>query len=250
MTKVIPISAGIGNCFLVIENTSIFLVDTGSKGFEYKIAKAITSRGYNLSDLKFIFLTHTHYDHAGSAAKIKELTSAPIIVHESEVDYLVAGFHPMPKGTSLFYKIIIALGKFGNKTKNKVDAVTPDITFSDYYDLNKFGFDANIIHTPGHTKGSSCLIINKNALVGDTLFNVFGSNYPPFANDTKLLKYSWEVLLDENDVLFYYPAHGKRIKRDEFKMQGFKKINSLYHHLFPGKLSTNFIFKSGNDSTT
>jgi len=107
MTKIFPISAGVGNCFLVIQNNKFFLVDTGNAGYEEKIATAITSRGLKLKDLQFIFLTHTHYDHAGSAHALKEKTGAKIIVHESEANYLIDGFHPIPKGTSPFFKIII-----------------------------------------------------------------------------------------------------------------------------------------------
>jgi hypothetical protein len=44
MTKVIPIKAGIGNCFLIIQGDKFFLVDSGEKDNESNIAKAITSR--------------------------------------------------------------------------------------------------------------------------------------------------------------------------------------------------------------
>jgi len=217
MTKVIPIKAGIGNCFLVIQDDKFFLVDTGEKGFENKIATTITSRGLKIKDLQFILLTHTHYDHAGSAYELKKMTGASIIVHESEVDYLIDGFHPLPKGTSLFFKMIIALGSLRKKSKNIIKGVKPDIIFSNSLNLNKLGFNAKIIHTPGHTKGSSCLIINEYAFVGDTMFNVFGSIYPPFANDTVILINSWKSLLEE-DVKFYYPAHGKRITKHQFEI--------------------------------
>jgi len=222
MIKIIPIKAGVGNCFLVIQNNKFFLVDTGNAGYEDKILTAITSRGLNPLDLQFIFLTHTHYDHAGSAYAIKEKTGSKIIVHESEADYLINGFHPIPNGTSPFFKIIIAFGRINEKSRSSFKAVIPDITFSDSIDLQEFGLDAKIIHTPGHTKGSSCLIIDKYAFVGDTMFNIMGKIYPPFANDTDLLIKSWKKLHDSN-LCYYYPAHGKRITYDELETQMLKK---------------------------
>ena len=135
MTKVFPISAGVGNCFLVIQNNKFFLVDTGNAGYEEKIAKAITSRGLKLKDLQFIFLTHTHYDHAGSAYALKERIGGKIIVHKSEANYLIDGFHPIPNGTSTFYKFIIALGRINEKSRSSFKAVTPDITFSNSLNL-------------------------------------------------------------------------------------------------------------------
>ena len=65
--------------------------------------------------------------------------------------------------------------------------------------------------------GSSCLIIDQYAFVGDTMFNVFGHIYPPFANNTKALLESWKLLVAEN-VDYYYPAHGKRLKKNEFEI--------------------------------
>ncbi len=53
-TKIIPIKAGVGNCFLVIQNKMFFLIDTGNAGNEDKIISAITSRGLKPNDLQFI----------------------------------------------------------------------------------------------------------------------------------------------------------------------------------------------------
>ena len=216
MTKVVPISAGVGTCFLVIQNDIFFLVDTGNKGYENKIAKAITSRGLKLTDLRFVFLTHTHYDHAGSASAIHSMTGAKIIVHKSETDFLQTGFHPMPKGTSGFYKVIATLGLIGEKKRTSFEGLLPDIVFDKDYSLSDFGFEAKILHTPGHTMGSSCLIIGKYAFVGDTLFNVFGNYYPPFGNEVDKFANSWEILR-KMDVEYYYPTHGKRISKKEFE---------------------------------
>ena len=222
MTKVFPIKAGIANCFLVLQNNKFFLIDTGNAGYEDKIATAITSRGLKLKDLQFIFLTHTHYDHAGSTYAIKKMTGAKIIVHESEAEYLINGFHPMPKGTSPFFRFIVSIGKLNEKSRTTINAVKPDITFRNQLDLKNMGFNAKITHTPGHTKGSSSLIIDQNIFVGDTMFNIMGKIYPPFANDTDQLINSWKKLFEVNPK-YYYPAHGKRISRDEFVKKMLKK---------------------------
>jgi|AntAceMinimDraft_8_1070364.scaffolds.fasta_scaffold00580_3 glyoxylase-like metal-dependent hydrolase (beta-lactamase superfamily II) len=222
MIKILPIQAGVGNCFLVIQNNKFFLVDTGNTGYEEKIIAAITSRGLNPQDLEFIFLTHTHYDHAGSAFALKEKTGAKIIVHESEAQYLIDGFHPIPNGTSPFFKFIIAMGRINEKSRSAFKAVVPDITFNNILDLKQFDFEGTIIHTPGHTLGSSSLIIDHVAFVGDTMFNIMGKIYPPFANDQDQLIHSWGKLI-EFDKKFYYPAHGKRITIDKLRLKLLKK---------------------------
>jgi glyoxylase-like metal-dependent hydrolase (beta-lactamase superfamily II) len=90
----------------------------------------------------------------------------------------------------------------------------PDISFDDYLDLSTIGLRAYLLHTPGHSIGSSSLIIDDEiALVGDTLYGGFpNSALPPFADDPALLMQSWEKLLDAGCKL-YLPSHGKAILR-------------------------------------
>jgi len=215
-TKVSPILTGTAQAFLLIQDGKFGLVDSGNRNTEKRILKAITSRGLKIKELGFIFLTHTHFDHAGNAAILKKLSGAPIIVHQSEADYLRNGFHPIPNGTNPLYKFIVFLGRhLANKKFSAFDATEPDELFESRFNLQSFGFDAQIIHTPGHTSGSSILIADRKAFVGDTVFNVMGIKYPLFANDEAQLLKSWQQLLDL-DVDFYYPAHGKRIKKTEF----------------------------------
>ena len=225
-TKVISILTGTAHAFLIVQDGKFGLVDSGNRNTEKRIVKAITSRGMNIKDLRFIFLTHTHFDHAGNAAILKKMSGAPIIVHQSEADYLRNGFHPIPNGTTPLYKCIVYLGRhIANEKFSAFDAIEADELFESGLDLQSFGFDAEILHTPGHTSGSSILITGRKAFIGDTVFNIMGIIYPLFANDeTQLLK-SWQQLLDL-DVDFYYPAHGKRINRKEL-VKAVEKRNSI-----------------------
>ncbi len=214
--KIVPIRAGVGNCYLIIKNMESFLIDTGVEGYEKKIISAIASRGLKLSSLKFIFLTHTHYDHAGNAKVLKKVTGASIIVHQSEAHNLSKGYHQIPNGTTTFFRIISTLGKVFLKSRTRFNAVIPDITFNDTINLDKFGFEGKIVHTPGHTVGSSSLIISDYVFAGDSLFNIMGKVFPPFANDPKGLKQTWKKLLDYR-AKYYYPAHGRRLTYEKLQ---------------------------------
>jgi glyoxylase-like metal-dependent hydrolase (beta-lactamase superfamily II) len=221
--KIIPILAGVGHVYLVITEKGFLLVDTGTKGYENKILKAVTSRGLNIEALQIIFLTHTHYDHAGCAAFLKEKSGAKIIVHESEANKLRDGFHRVPDGTNPLFSVISFMGKRVSKLYNKFQPVAPDIIFDDELELSPFGIEGKIIHTPGHTSGSSSLIIENNAFVGDSLFNIMHKIYPPFANDETALLESWKKLLKQ-DADWYYPAHGKRLRQKQIRKE-FEKRN-------------------------
>lgn len=224
-TKVIPILTGTAQTFLLVQDGKIGLVDSGNRNTEMKVVKAISSRGLNIEDLQFIFLTHTHFDHAGNAATLKKLSGAPIIVHQSEAEYLRKGFHSIPNGTSPLFKIIVRMGRrYTRQQFATFKATEPDILFTNHLDLSSYGFDGKIINTPGHTIGASTLIVGNSALVGDTLFNKFGIKYPFFANNEAALKESWHQLL-KLDVDYYYPAHGKRISKEEFR-KAVKKLKT------------------------
>jgi glyoxylase-like metal-dependent hydrolase (beta-lactamase superfamily II) len=226
MQKLIPIRAGFTNCFLLVENGNCLLVDTSTRDHAEKLIKAITSRGFALSDLKFIFLTHCHYDHAGSAKSIQEASGARVIVHESEKESLAEGFMRIPKGTSAIYKFISFMGRKG-PMERKIGGYAPvnaDMTFKDALDLSDDGFNARVIHTPGHTVGSSTLIVGDQAVVGDAMFNMTGNYYPGFANDEPVLLKTWQQLI-QLDVKRYYPSHGKPIEKS--KLLAFIKKRKL-----------------------
>jgi len=223
-TKLIPYRAGFTNVYFLIENGNILLIDTGSRKLETRILKFITSRGYRPEDLKLIFLTHTHYDHAGSVAALKKLTGAKIIVHESEANYLVEGFTSIPKGTNPLFRFISKMGKM-KRVEPRIawyEQTRADILFQENLSLNDFGFNAEIFHSPGHTIGSSSLISGENVFVGDDIFNLRGNFYPGFADDEEALRETWKKF-SELDVKWFYPAHGKRISKDKWLKYAFRK---------------------------
>lgn len=216
---------GFTNVFFIIQDGKCLIVDTGTRGEEKKLLRAISNIGCSLKDVKYIFLTHTHYDHAGSAAGLKALSGAQVIVHESEAEYLKNGFTPIPKGTSAVFKLISKAGKLKNSIEKKVAGyppLKPDILFKDVLSLDQYGFNAEVRHIPGHTLGSSGLILGDKAIVGDCMFNLKGRLYPGFADDENQLVKTWKQVLKWN-VNWFYPGHGKRFNKVELLKAAAKK---------------------------
>jgi glyoxylase-like metal-dependent hydrolase (beta-lactamase superfamily II) len=127
----------------------------------------------------------------------------------------MSGVNSIIRGTNKFTRIIV------NHLVDKIDALFRyepcqcDIIADDNYDLNNLGFNAYILHTPGHSTGSISVIIDDElAIVGDAMFGVFkGSVFPPFADNTDLMIKSWGRLLDTSCKIFL-PAHGSANSRE------------------------------------
>jgi len=233
--RIITIPMGHSNSYLIISGGRGILVDAGSKGKIKKLQTALERNNLKFSDIVLVILTHTHYDHVGSLAEIKDSSRAKILVHSEEQGYLEKGITPFPRGTMWFSKIIFRIGNTLMASKSKYQPVSPDIVVRGEYDLGKYIPGAKVIPTPGHTAGSISLVIeNEVAFVGDTLFNIMpGSVFPPFANNVPELLKSWEKLIAAGYRTFY-PGHGKSITlqklKDSYKKG--KKVKKIKKSLF------------------
>ena len=87
---IIPIQLGIVNAYIVKQD-GVILVDTGIPGSENAILSAMEKAGIRKHDVRLIILTHGHGDHAGSAARLRELTGAGIAIHTGDAGMLRTG---------------------------------------------------------------------------------------------------------------------------------------------------------------
>lgn len=224
INNIIQLPLGKSNAYLIKSKNGYILVDAGVKGKEKVVREALEKNDASLSDIELIIITHVHYDHVGSLKALIDLTNSPVMVHQREYELLASGSTNFPKGTMMFSKII---SKIANKATSGVfEGVKADILVDDTYDLSIFGINGKVIHTPGHTPGSICVLIEEEHLIsGDTFFNIFkNSVYPPFANDEKELLKSWIRIKEKNPKLFY-PGHGEMFYSRKFIKSLEKKIN-------------------------
>ena len=105
--------------------------------------------------LKQILITHAHIDHVGGALKLKQLTGAPIFLNKNDLPLL-----------KIMNEQADWLGVPAPPT------APPDESLDDGLLVGLERFPAQVIHTPGHTPGSVCLLFAPlNTLIaGDTLF--------------------------------------------------------------------------------
>jgi len=203
--------------YLVYRPGEAILVDCGNRGSEVKILQTLRELGLEPEMLKLLVLTHSHFDHAGAAARLKELTACKVMVHRSEAGRLRMGHSPIPPGTRWKAKLLVGLGRIFARHLMHFAGAEPDVLADEHSDLEAFGFPGKVLHTPGHTHGSMVVLMEGGELMGgDTVFGLENKlHFPPFAEDLPALVRSWEKLKNL-PVKTFYPAHGRPFSRERF----------------------------------
>ncbi|UCG06158.1 MAG: MBL fold metallo-hydrolase [Desulfobacterales bacterium] len=207
------IPLGFDNAYIVKDKGAV-MIDGGDPKKGKAFLKGLVKAEIKPEEIQLIILTHGHWDHIGSAAEIKELTGAKVVMHQNEKHWLQESLKPMPPGVSTWGKISTKLFSwtivpFVHIRPTDVDIVLEDDEFS----LEQYGISGNIIYTPGHSSGSvSVLLESGEAFVGDLAMNKFplrlSPGLPIYAEDWPKVLDSWQMLLNRGAEMIY-PSPGR-----------------------------------------
>ena len=131
--------------------------------------------------VKFIINTHGHADHVGGNSVLKERLRVAVCIHENDAPAITA----------------------------TDDETTPAAMLLKDGDTLQFGdVTLKVVHTPGHTPGSICLLGEKLVFTGDTMFagGIGRTDFP--GGSYRDMKLSLQKLLRLPDGLVVYPGHG------------------------------------------
>ena len=150
--KTFPVPPLSCNCSIVgdLESKQAVVVDPG--GNPERILEEIHSLGLTVCA---ILHTHAHFDHFLASGQLKLATGAPLCLHPDDKD--------------LWSMLEIQCQMFGVPY---VPAPPPDQWIHDEEEVAIGPYTATVLHTPGHTAGSTCFYIQSEDVVfsGDTLF--------------------------------------------------------------------------------
>lgn len=136
------------NCSLIIDEKTNQSALVDCNEFSQKMIDMIGD-----TDLKYILLTHGHFDHIIGVKSVKEKYGAQVVISKED--------EPMLNSAKL------SLAVFCNAPQNNVDA---DIIVKDGDEITLGKTKIKVMATPGHTSGSVCYIAENCIFSGDTLF--------------------------------------------------------------------------------
>jgi hydroxyacylglutathione hydrolase len=210
--EITEVLSGRSNVFLLSNGKKNILIDTSPK-YRWRLLEKRLGI-LKVRSIDYLILTHTHGDHAQNSRRIKDKYKSKVIVHKNEASFLSSGSNPVPEGTTLVSRLIINPLTKKVYSRLRYEPCDSDILVDSSLDLGDFGFNAFILHTPGHSVGSMSVIVdNEVALVGDAMFGIFkNSVFPPFADNIDQMINSWGKLL-ETDCNVFIPSHGSANNR-------------------------------------
>lgn len=187
MIKQIKVGALSTNCYIIYDNGEALVIDPGY--IDEKISDFIDE---NKLKLKLIYLTHCHFDHMLGALWLKEKYGVNIACIDKEVENLNNA------------DVNLSLRMTGKKL-----TIECDKSFCENDVINVGNLSFRVIHTPGHTSGSSSLYGDGILISGDTLFSdCFGRCDLPTSNFSQILKSVSEKLYVLPKETVVYPGHG------------------------------------------
>lgn len=205
--RIHAIGLRMSRAYLIETENGLVLVDAGLRGEENRILAAMSRLGRD--DLRLIYITHAHLDHYGSAAALKRITGAPIAVHQADVEAMAAGQTRLGEARGQG-RLLAALLPLAHPLL-RPEPAEADIPLEDDQRLDELGLDAVALHTPGHTFGSTCLVVEgRLAFSGDLVTTTGGPHAQrAFAEDWNQV---WPSVrrLQASRPEWVYPGHGRK----------------------------------------
>ena len=182
------------NCYIVYDDSlEGIVIDPGSDGEE--IFDKIKKLGIRI---KYILLTHCHYDHIEGLGILRKLTGAEVVA-SFECNL---GIQSASINLSMLFS-------------DQISEEPADLIINDSDIIKAGNMEIKVITTPGHTKGGVCFLIDNELFSGDTLFlrSVGRTDFPGGSSAT-LIKSIKEKLYILDDDTIVHPGHGNDTKID------------------------------------
>lgn len=167
-------SATLTNCYLLRGSAGITIVDPGffSRDNCERLESGISHLGFHLSDEVRVYATHLHIDHIGMAPWLEHRTSIVLALHRADAhdvltsEYLARFSEPAEEIAGRFGVPQTDFERVGDLRNLAAEQGPKQVaTFDDVGSCDVDGRPVRILHTPGHTRGHSCMVMEHDGVV-------------------------------------------------------------------------------------
>jgi glyoxylase-like metal-dependent hydrolase (beta-lactamase superfamily II) len=156
------------------------LVDAGCGRATERLLAGVTRCGVDPQSIKYLLITHCHYDHTGGAAELKRRIGLDIVAHKLDARYLEAGDNRVTAANWYGAKLTPFL------VDRKLAGSGEDIVLG--------GRTIQAIHAPGHSPGSVVYLTESDGLKVLFAQDVHGPLDPGFLSNSKDYRKSLKML--------------------------------------------------------
>ena len=221
--KICNLGNRIVNNYLIPCDGGYILIDTGYESGFRRFQRKLAENGIRPEDIRYVFLTHAHDDHAGFLNDVLAITNAKVILHPLAIERLKKGQNSFEGGCSgrlawLFCKVLALAGHGDHRYPAVRDEYLDRLVSIDSEQFRALCFPYGVVKTPGHTADHISLIAGDDLFCGDAVMNGFPSRRRTIIWIENLKEYreSWSTILRAGPVRLY-PAHGKPFRTNDLE---------------------------------
>lgn len=196
------------NTYILGDKDEAVVIDAGNRGDD--IFEQAVSAGLRV---KYIILTHGHFDHMTYLDELQRKTNAKVVVHAADAEAF--------QNASLNVSALFGMPRTFR---------APDMLVEEGSVLQVGDLQLQVLHTPGHTPGCICLQCDNMLFTGDTLFDGdFGRTDLP-GGSSRVLRQSLDRLFQLDGDMMVYPGHdsSNRLQNIIHKCKSERLLDEIY----------------------
>ncbi|MCU0843751.1 MAG: MBL fold metallo-hydrolase [Spirochaetes bacterium] len=216
------------NAYL-FQGDPLTLLDTGMKTHAGRLRLALEELGYSFSDIRQIVITHGHVDHYGSAKTVRDEGGAVVLAHAEEIPYIsTTTTRSAYRKNARFLAIIgvpvhlrLSFRLMRHFFYRMADCCPVDRALAAGDRVRLGSYEGTVIETPGHSKGSICLYLEKERALfsGDHIlkhvtpnaFIMFEDEYVMPRRSSQREYYESLAAVEKLNPVIVFTAHGNNI---------------------------------------